>query len=73
MWSVHQQKVVRIATILRPSSIQHNYQGVMAWETITIFTIPYGFGSQHPILPPSLNDLNLPIQGVGYYGRDSSG
>ena len=23
-------------------------------------TIPYGFGSQHPIVPPSLNDLNLP-------------
>ena len=23
-------------------------------------TIPYGFGSQHPIVPLSLNDLNLP-------------
>ena len=23
-------------------------------------TIPHGFGSQHPIVPPSLNDLNLP-------------
>ena len=23
-------------------------------------TIPYGFGSQHPIVPPSLIDLNLP-------------
>ena len=23
-------------------------------------TISYGFGSQHPIVPPSLNDLNLP-------------
>ena len=23
-------------------------------------TIPYGFGHQHPIMPPSLNDLNLP-------------
>ena len=23
-------------------------------------TIPYGFGSQHPIVPPSLNDLTLP-------------
>ena len=23
-------------------------------------TIPYGFGNQHPIVPPSLNDLNLP-------------
>ena len=23
-------------------------------------TFPYGFGSQHPIVPPSLNDLNLP-------------
>ena len=23
-------------------------------------TIPYGFGQQHPIVPPSLNDLNLP-------------
>ena len=23
-------------------------------------TIPYGFGSQPPIVPPSLNDLNLP-------------
>ena len=23
-------------------------------------TIPYGFGSQHPIVPPSLDDLNLP-------------
>ena len=23
-------------------------------------TIPYGFGSQHPIVPPSLNDLNVP-------------
>ena len=23
-------------------------------------TIPYGFDSQHPIVPPSLNDLNLP-------------
>ena len=23
-------------------------------------TIPYVFGNQHPILPPSLNDLNLP-------------
>ena len=22
-------------------------------------TIPYGFGQQHPIVPPSLNDLNL--------------
>ena len=24
-------------------------------------TIPYGFGSEQPIVPPSLNDLNLPI------------
>ena len=23
-------------------------------------TIPYGYGQQHPIVPPSLNDLNLP-------------
>ena len=23
-------------------------------------TIPNGFGNQHPIVPPSLNDLNLP-------------
>ena len=23
-------------------------------------TIPYGFGSQQPLVPPSLNDLNLP-------------
>ena len=23
-------------------------------------TIPYGFASQHPIVPPSLNDINLP-------------
>ena len=23
-------------------------------------TIPYGFGSQHPIVPPSLTDLNMP-------------
>ena len=23
-------------------------------------TIPYGFDCQHPIVPPSLNDLNLP-------------
>ena len=23
-------------------------------------TFPFGFGSQHPIVPPSLNDLNLP-------------
>ena len=23
-------------------------------------TIPYGFGSQHPIVPPSLNDFNMP-------------
>ena len=23
-------------------------------------TIPYGFGIQHPIVPPNLNDLNLP-------------
>ena len=23
-------------------------------------TITYGFGSQHPIVPPSLNELNLP-------------
>ena len=23
-------------------------------------TMPYGFGNQHPIVPPSLNDLNLP-------------
>ena len=23
-------------------------------------TMPYGFGQQHPIVPPSLNDLNLP-------------
>ena len=23
-------------------------------------TMPNGFGSQHPIVPPSLNDLNLP-------------
>ena len=23
-------------------------------------TLPYGFGSQHPIVPSSLNDLNLP-------------
>ena len=22
-------------------------------------TAPYGFGSQHPIIPPSLNDFNL--------------
>ena len=24
-------------------------------------TIPYGFGSQQPIVPPSLNDLNVPL------------
>ena len=24
-------------------------------------TIPYGFGSQHSNLPPSLNELNLPL------------
>ena len=24
-------------------------------------TIPYGFGDQQPIVPPSLNDLNLPL------------
>ena len=24
-------------------------------------TIPYGFGHQVPIIPPSLNDLNLPL------------
>ena len=24
-------------------------------------TIPFGFGSQHPIVPPSLIDLNLPL------------
>ena len=24
------------------------------------YTIPFGFGSQHPIVPPSLNNLNLP-------------
>ena len=23
-------------------------------------TMPYGFGNQHPFVPPSLNDLNLP-------------
>ena len=23
-------------------------------------TFPYAFGTQHPIVPPSLNDLNLP-------------
>ena len=23
-------------------------------------TIPYGFGNQHPIVPPNRNDLNLP-------------
>ena len=23
-------------------------------------TFPKGFGNQHPIMPPSLNDLNLP-------------
>ena len=23
-------------------------------------TLPYGFGNQHPNMPPSLNDLNLP-------------
>ena len=23
-------------------------------------TLPYGFGSQHPIVPPSLNDINSP-------------
>ena len=23
-------------------------------------TFPYGFGNQHPIVPPNLNDLNLP-------------
>ena len=23
-------------------------------------TFPYAFGIQHPIMPPSLNDLNLP-------------
>ena len=23
-------------------------------------TFPYGFGNQHPIMPPSLKDLNLP-------------
>ena len=24
-------------------------------------TFPYAFGTQHPIVPPSLNDLNLPL------------
>ena len=28
-------------------------------------TIPYGFGQQHPIIPPSLNDLNLPPNPFG--------
>ena len=35
-------------------------------RTVTLYsdsndpTIPYGFGSQQPIVPPSLNDINLP-------------
>ena len=39
-------------------------------------TIPYGFGSQQPIVRPSLNDLNLPpnpLQCAGNDGRNSSG
>ena len=37
-------------------------------------TFPYGFGSQHPIVPPSPHGsqpVAQPIQCVGYYGRDS--
>ena len=35
-------------------------------QTVTIDSdsnepiFPYGFGNQHPVMPPSLNDLNLP-------------
>ena len=68
MWSAHQNSVVRLGLILRPSSIQHSYQE--QWQrrspqTATIDsdsnepTIPHGFGSQHPIVPPKLNYLNL--------------
>ena len=31
--------------------------------------ILYGFGNQHPVVTPNLND---PIQRVGYFGRDST-
>ena len=38
-------------------------------------TIPFAFGNQHPIVPPSLNDLNLLpnlFNLLGYYGRNST-
>ena len=77
MWSLHQQKAVRLAIILRPSAIQHNYQGqwqgkqllspalpLWSHKSSPLIRIPTNpqiqrIGSQHPIVPPNLNDLNL--------------
>ena len=54
----------------------------LAPQTVTIDsdsnepTTPHGFGNQHPIFPPSLNELNLSPNPFnvcgGYYGRDST-
>ena len=38
MWSAHQKKVVRLRTILRPSSIYHSYQG--QWQGTQLLSPP---------------------------------
>ena len=76
MWSIHRQKGAPLEITLRQSSTPHNYQEPEAItissvaspepQVVTIEsdsnepTFLYAFGTQHPIAPPSLNDLNLP-------------
>ena len=49
------REMISISSIASPEP-----QMVMIDSDSKELTMPYGFGQQLPIIPPSLNDLNLP-------------
>ena len=45
---------------IRISSVASPEPQIVTKDSDTIEpTFPYGFGNQHPIMPPNLNDFNL--------------
>ena len=66
MWSAHRKRVAPSEITLRQSSSRRSKQVSPEPQLVTLdsdsneSTFPYGFGHQNPIVPPSLNHLNLP-------------
>ena len=71
MWNSHRQRGAPLEITLPRSSTPRSYRELwnaasLEPQIVTIDsdsnepTFPYAFGTQHPIVPPSLNDLNLP-------------